>query len=116
MTTVINERPVLVVGSLQYLHAAPGMLQTGLWAALKTPHASRSQEQVQIIYTWLLQLKTEALLQRLRPETLYQLARHSLDASYHDTFDICTSNVLMKIIKWWFVSHHFLVLCSVSAR
>jgi len=90
MTTQVSERPVLVVGSLEYLHAAPGMMQPGLWQALTMPPEQRTTEQVACVYEWLLQLRTEALLQRLRPETLYQLARQSLEASFHSTFDICT--------------------------
>jgi hypothetical protein len=86
--------PVLVIrdaalGLLEYMHAAPGLRAAGLWAALKCPPAQRGHEQAQIIYTWLQQLRSEALLQRLQPSTLLALAAHSLEASYHSTFDIC---------------------------
>ncbi len=92
-------RPVLVVrepgtdAPLEYYHAAPGLLLAGLWAALKAHPGARTQEQVQIIYAWLLQLRTENLLQRLRPETLHTLALHSMESGYHPTFDIRTSHL-----------------------
>ena len=95
MTTQVSERPVLVVGALEYLHAAPGMTQPGLWQALTTPPEQRNTEEVACVYEWLQTIRTEALLQRLRPETLYQLARHSLEACFHSTFDICPRSMRM---------------------
>ena len=95
--------PVLVIrdaalGLLEYMHASPGLRMSGLWSALQCPPVQRSHEQAQTIFTWLMQLRSEALLQRLQPSTLLALATHSLEASYHSTFDICTLSCVPPIV------------------
>jgi hypothetical protein len=90
----MDPRPVLEVrqpGSdtvHQYWHAAPGLHSKGLWAALKASPAARTQEQVQVIYSWLLQLRSESLLRRLRPETLFAMASQSLSSDWFPKFEI----------------------------
>lgn len=112
--------PVLTIQNdqdiLEFYHATNGLLMPGLWQALKVECVNvhvhhniqcrflflfgvlvsisprfRTQEQAQLVYAWLMQIRTESLLQRLHSTTLHALPTISLQFEYYPHFDIGTS-------------------------